>query len=92
MSDRACPICQGEPRNVDEVPLRDELTYLCVRCGLFTIARLRAETLPELFRSHASTGMEDALRSGIRKENVKGEIPIIDSRFIDDSLNREQSD
>jgi hypothetical protein len=86
MSDRTCPICGEAPQSVERAEFRDEFTYLCRRCGLFRIAGLRAETLPELIRTNGYAAVDEALRARIRKKNAAGQTPIIDSIFIDDSL------
>lgn len=92
MSDRLCPICLATPQCVDRIELRSEFEVLCHRCGLFRIAALRAETLPELIRAHGYAAAGDALRAHIRKRNVTGEVPIVDSLFIDDAWSPQPSD
>jgi hypothetical protein len=92
MSDRRCPICQDTPQSVERLELRDEFTYLCQRCGLFRITGLRAETLPELIQTNSYAALDEALRARVRKKNAVGEIPIIDSLFIDDALSPDPAD
>jgi hypothetical protein len=86
MSDRLCPICQEAPQDVEWMELRDEFTFQCRRCGHFRISGLRAETLPELIQTNRYAAVDEALRRRIRRRNAAGDVPIIDSSFIDDAL------
>jgi hypothetical protein len=46
MSDHPCSICREAPKSVERIELRDEFTYLCLRCGLFRIADFERKRYP----------------------------------------------